>query len=198
MRNFASKQNSFLFQDKNVQTDLLKDKRIAQLFKFTLNAQNSMGQRYVVSDKLNSYPFYLFSDFVVDPSLKEMLLTLNRTKKCHEFVIQYVLQGEIYTAVTGYIHFFGKKILHSVLKTYFPLLGREVYLDFTSNIIMNVSSYQKLFGFEVLNELTKKDILEFEYFTQFFFTSYQEKMMLCFAKEMTRELKRVHKGLTNC
>ena len=58
---------------------------------------------------------------------------------------------------------------------------------------MDTASYQKLFSFQVLSELTKKDFLEFE----FFFDSYQEKLMFCFSKEMTRELKQVHKGLTN-
>lgn len=62
---------------------------------------------------------------------------------------------------------------------------------------MDTASYQKLFSFQVLSELTKKDFLEFEYFSQFFFDSYQEKLMFCFAKEMIRELKQVHKGLTN-
>ena len=194
MSSLRSKQNEFLFQDEDAKTDILKEGLVAQIFQFTLTAQNSRGQKYEVSNGQEKYPFYLFSDFVIDPSLRNLLLTLNRTKRCHEFVTQYVLQGENYQAVTGYIHIFGKKILHSVLKTYFPPLNSEVYLDFTSNVIMDTASYQKLFSFKVLSELTKKDLFGFEYFSQFFFDSYQEKMMLCFAKEMTRELKQVHKG----
>lgn len=194
MNILTSKQNNFLFQDFNKKTNNQKEQIISQIFYFTLNHQNSNAQRYAIKSGLDEYSFYLFSDFVVDSQLKETLLTINRTKKCHEFVLQFASQSENYTAVTGYISAFDKKILHSVLKTYFPPLNTEVYLDFTSNIIMDVAAYQKLFSFEVLNELTTEDIFAFEYSSYPFFDSYQEKMMLCFAKEFTRDLQRVRKG----
>ena len=195
------KTNAFLLNDLFKESNHYKESIVRDIFYFTLNKPiyipsiyklSSNGQ-YVYHGEKRAYPFYVFSDFVNDEKLKQQLQTMERTKKCHDFALQFTLGEECYKIVTGYVNLFNKNLLHSVLKTYFPILKKNVYLDFTYNIIMDCKTYEDLFSFKKVETLTHEDMIEFEENLYLLFDAYEEKFAVCFAKELTRDLKRVKK-----
>ena len=58
---------------------------------------------------------------------------------------------------------------------------------------MDCETYEDLFSFKKVETLTHEDMIEFEENLYLFFDAYEEKFAVCFAKELTRDLKRVKK-----
>ena len=196
MQNFGLEKNNFLFRDSYVDTDPVKDRIISEIFDFTLKETLANKNIYFVNDHYvyktmeEEYTFFLLSDYIVDPHFKNLLQTSLRARNCHTFSLDFSMQNPNYQVVTGYIKAFDKKYLHSVSKTYFPILQKEVYLDFTTNTIMDTDTFTKLFSFEILEELQQEDILNFQESIKNYYTSFNEKLAVCFAKEVTNDLKR--------
>ena len=113
------KTNAFLLNDLFKESNHYKESIVRDIFYFTLNKPiyipsiyklSSNGQ-YVYHGEKRAYPFYVFSDFVNDEKLKQQLQTMERTKKCHDFALQFTLGEEGYKIVTGYVNLFNKNLI---------------------------------------------------------------------------------------
>jgi len=130
--------------------------------------------------------FSKLSDVMKTKYYDEELHSEERYHKCHEKAIElspYIPNSKV---LTGYLHFGGSKILHSVIE-----FGSFI-IDFNINAVIDKKDYFKLTRFEVKNILESDKIAE-DKETRIFHLLWDEdiplKIYLLFRDELIKDLE---------
>lgn len=100
---------------------------------------------------------YLNDYASIEPSIKKELESHKRMGKCHpgSIVVSDLLEDKN-DLVSGVVHFFDDKFLHSCVET--TIMGKTMVADYTWNALINKDGYEYLTKFEEKNRISSQHI----------------------------------------